>query len=136
VFARGPGDSIVNATRDLAEVPNIERVVPTYHDFARLNASPTFFSIEVYLLGSSFTGVLDCLGLSWTIAPGPGMIVLPSSMRGTLRDVSADPARLTPDQLRAVVHLLHEKTLPSVLGSEGAEMKAKLWMSWVEDGAT
>ena len=57
-------------------------------------------------------------------------------LRKRLRDVSADPARLTPDQLRAVVQLLHEKTLPSVLGPEGAEMRAKPWMSWVEDGAT
>jgi hypothetical protein len=57
-------------------------------------------------------------------------------LRKRLRDVSADAARLSRDQLRAVVHLLQEKTLPSVLGPEGAERKAKLWMSWVDDGAS
>ena len=57
-------------------------------------------------------------------------------LRKRLRDVSADAARLTPAQLREVVVLLQEKTLPSVLGPEGAEMKAKLWMSWVEDRAS
>lgn len=57
-------------------------------------------------------------------------------LRKRLRDVSADAARLTPAQLREVVALLQEKTLPSVLGPEGAEMKAKLWMSWVEDRAS
>ncbi len=55
-------------------------------------------------------------------------------LRKRLRDVSADAARLTADQLRAVVHLLEEKTLPSVLGPEGAELKARLWMSWVGNG--
>jgi len=57
-------------------------------------------------------------------------------LRKRLRDVSADAARLTPEQLRAVVHLLQEKTLPSVLGPEGAELKAKLWMSWVDGSAS
>ena len=57
-------------------------------------------------------------------------------LRKRLRDVAADPTRLTHDQLRTVVRLLRERTLPSVLGPEGAELKAKLWMSWVEDGAT
>jgi hypothetical protein len=57
-------------------------------------------------------------------------------LRKRLRDVSADAARLTPDQLREVVVLLQEKTLPSVLGPEGAERKAKLWMSWVDDRAS
>jgi len=55
-------------------------------------------------------------------------------LRKRLRDVCANPAQLTPAELRAVVQLLQEKTLPSVLGSEGAEQKAKLWMSWVDDG--
>jgi hypothetical protein len=54
-------------------------------------------------------------------------------LRKRLRDVCADPAQLTPDQLRAVVQLLQEKTLPSVLGPDGAERKAKLWMSWMDD---
>ena len=55
-------------------------------------------------------------------------------LRKRLRDVCANPAQLTPAELRTVVQLLQEKTLPSVLGSEGAEQKAKLWMSWVDDG--
>ncbi len=57
-------------------------------------------------------------------------------LRKRLRDLSADAARLSRDQLRSVVHLLQEKTLPSILGPEGAERKAKLWMSWVDDGAS
>ncbi len=57
-------------------------------------------------------------------------------LRKRVRDVSADATRLSRDQLRAVVALLREKTLPSILGPEGAELKAKLWMSWVDDGAS
>jgi len=57
-------------------------------------------------------------------------------LRKRLRDASADAARLTPDQLRTVVQLLREKTLPSVLGPEGADVKAKQWMSWLDDGTT
>lgn len=56
-------------------------------------------------------------------------------LRKRLRDVSADAARLSRDQLRAVVQLLQEKTLPSILGPEGAELKAKIWMSWVESAS-
>ena len=55
-------------------------------------------------------------------------------LRKRLRDVSADAARITPEQLRQVVSLLQEKTLPSVLGPDGAELKAKLWLSWVNNG--
>jgi len=57
-------------------------------------------------------------------------------LRKRLRDVSADATRLSRDQLRVVVELLQEKTLPSILGPEGAELKAKLWMSWVDDSAS
>ena len=57
-------------------------------------------------------------------------------LRKRLRDVSADAGRLSTEQLRAVVRLLEEKTLPSILGREGAELKARLWLSWVENGAS
>ncbi len=55
-------------------------------------------------------------------------------LRKRMRDVQADPVRLTRDQLRQVVQLLRDKTLPSILGPEGSELKARLWLSWVEDG--
>ena len=57
-------------------------------------------------------------------------------LRKRLRDVRADATHLTPDKIRAVVQLLQEKTLPSVLGPEGAELKAKVWLSWVDNGQT
>ncbi len=55
-------------------------------------------------------------------------------LRKRMRDAQADPANVTRDQLRRVVHLLRDKTLPSILGPEGSELKARLWLSWVEDG--
>ena len=56
-------------------------------------------------------------------------------LRKRLRDVEvSDPALLTRDLLVRIVQLLREKTLPSVLGPEGAELRAKVWLSWVEDG--
>ncbi|OGS51357.1 MAG: hypothetical protein A3K65_00025 [Euryarchaeota archaeon RBG_16_68_12] len=56
-------------------------------------------------------------------------------LRKRLRDVEvADPAHLSRPAPVRVVHLLREKTLPAVLGPEGAELKARLWLSWVEDG--
>ena len=56
-------------------------------------------------------------------------------LRKRLHDVElADPAQLTRGHLVRIVQLLRDKTLPSVLGSEGAEKKARLWLSWVEDG--
>jgi len=55
-------------------------------------------------------------------------------LRKRMRDIQADAERLTQDQLRQVVHLLRDKTLPSILGPDGSERKARLWLSWVEDG--
>ncbi len=56
-------------------------------------------------------------------------------LRKRLRDVDvSDPARLTRDDLVRIVHLLQEKTLPAVLGPDGADLKARLWLSWVRDG--
>ena len=57
-------------------------------------------------------------------------------LRKRMRDIQADAERLTQDQLRQVVHLLRDKTLPSILGPDGAERKARVWMAWVEDGGT
>ncbi len=56
-------------------------------------------------------------------------------LRKRLRDVEvSDPAHLSRATLVRVVQLLKEKTLPSVLGREGAEVKARLWLSWVDGG--
>lgn len=55
-------------------------------------------------------------------------------LRKRMRDVQADAEHLTREQLVRVVQLLKEKTLPSVLGPEGAETKARAWMAWVGDG--
>ena len=55
-------------------------------------------------------------------------------LRKRMRDIQADAERLTQDQLRQVGHLLRDKTLPSILGPDGSERKARLWLSWVEDG--
>ncbi len=55
-------------------------------------------------------------------------------LRKRMRDVHAQSEHLTQDQLREVIHLLREKTLPSILGPDGSELKARLWLSWVEDG--
>ena len=57
-------------------------------------------------------------------------------LRKRMRDVQADASRLTRENLLRVVQLLREKTLPAVLGPEGAESKARVWMAWVEDGGT
>jgi len=56
-------------------------------------------------------------------------------LRKRLRDVEAsDPAQLTRDDLVRIVHLLREKTLSAVLGPEGADLKARLWLTWLGDG--
>ena len=55
-------------------------------------------------------------------------------LRKRMRDINADATRLTAEDLRRVVSLLQEKTLPSILGLEGAELKAKLWISWMDNG--
>lgn len=56
-------------------------------------------------------------------------------LRKRLRDVDASLDTLTEDQLERVVDLLRAKTLPSVLGEEGAEAKAKVYLGWIHDGA-
>ena len=46
-------------------------------------------------------------------------------LRKRLRDVRADLSSLTEGDLEKVVDLLRERTLPSIMGEEGAEAKAK-----------
>ncbi len=55
-------------------------------------------------------------------------------LRKRLRDVGADAARLTREHLVRIVQLLRDRTLPSILGPDGADRKARLWMAWVGDG--
>ncbi len=61
-----------------------------------------------------------------------GDMALPM-LRKRLRDVQADPNALTKRDLEKIVDLLRAKTLPSILGEEGAEAKARQYLAWVED---
>lgn len=54
-------------------------------------------------------------------------------LRKRLRDVHADPNALTQEDLVQIVDLLRARTLPSILGLEGAEAKARLYLAWVAD---
>ncbi len=56
-------------------------------------------------------------------------------LRKRLRDVHAELGTLTRDNLVKIVHLLRERTLPSVIGEEGAEAKARQYLAWVDDPA-
>ena len=59
----------------------------------------------------------------------------PAMLRKRLRDVRANPGSLTRTDLVKIVQLLRERTLPSVMGDEGAEAKANQYLAWVVDGA-
>jgi len=48
-------------------------------------------------------------------------------------DVRANPDALRRQDLVHIVRLLREKTLPATLGKEGADKKAALYMSWVNE---
>ncbi len=61
-----------------------------------------------------------------------GDMALPM-LRKRLRDVHADPNALTPQDVEKIVDLLRSKTLPSILGEEGAEAKARQYLAWVAD---
>jgi len=61
-----------------------------------------------------------------------GDMALPM-LRKRLRDVHADPNALTQGDLEKIVELLRAKTLPSILGEEGAEAKARQYRAWIED---
>ncbi len=54
-------------------------------------------------------------------------------LRKRVRDVHADPNALTQQDLEKIVELLRSKTLPSILGEEGAETKARQYLDWVAD---
>ena len=54
-------------------------------------------------------------------------------LRKRLRDVHADPNALTREDLEKIVELLRAKTLPSILGEEGSEAKARQYLEWVAD---
>lgn len=56
-------------------------------------------------------------------------------LRKRLRDVHAELTTLTKEELVAIVGLLRSKTLPSVLGEEGAEAKARQYLAWIDDSA-
>ncbi len=54
-------------------------------------------------------------------------------LRKRVRDVHADPNAMTKSDLEKIVDLLRLKTLPSVLGEDGAEAKARQYLAWVAD---
>ena len=54
-------------------------------------------------------------------------------LRKRVRDVHADPNALTKQDLENIVELLRAKTLPSILGEDGAESKAEQYLAWVAD---
>lgn len=85
VVAAGPADHADNATAALDSVPHVTQVVTTYQDFGTtLNrtgeTNTTHYSVGVRLVGDSFTGVANRLGLAWSAPPGPGTIVVPFSL--------------------------------------------------------
>ena len=51
------------------------------------------------------------------------------------RDVNADMANLTKEDLLKIIDLLRQKTLPATLGPDGAEAKAKQYRSWLDGGS-
>ncbi|MFA5896867.1 MAG: hypothetical protein WC985_08200 [Thermoplasmata archaeon] len=59
----------------------------------------------------------------------------PAMLRKRLRDVHADLSTLSRENLEKIVELLRAKTLPSILGEDGAEAKAKQYLAWVDDSA-
>ncbi len=61
-----------------------------------------------------------------------GDMALPM-LRKRLRDVHADPNALTNEDVERIVDLLRAKTLPSILGDEGAEAKARQYLGWIAD---
>lgn len=61
-----------------------------------------------------------------------GDMALPM-LRKRVRDVHADPNALTRQDLERIVDLLRAKTLPSILGEDGAEAKARQYLAWLSD---
>ncbi|OGS48704.1 MAG: hypothetical protein A3K68_02040 [Euryarchaeota archaeon RBG_16_68_13] len=58
----------------------------------------------------------------------------PAMLRKRLRDVQATLESLSREELQRVVELLRARTLPSVLGTDGAEAKATQYLTWIADG--
>lgn len=56
-------------------------------------------------------------------------------LRKRLRDVHAELATLTREDLVKIVQLLRDRTLPSVIGEEGAAARASQYLTWVDDAA-
>jgi len=56
-------------------------------------------------------------------------------LRKRVRDVRADLTSLTEADLERIVDLLRERTLPSIMGEEGAVAKAKQYRAWVANGS-
>ena len=52
-------------------------------------------------------------------------------LKERLEDVQADPKNLRPQDLERIVQLLRTKTLPSILGPDGAKAKADLYLLWI-----
>ena len=48
-------------------------------------------------------------------------------------DIRADPSNLTEGEIERIIDLLSQRTLPSTLGREGAEAKARLYRSWLAE---
>lgn len=53
-------------------------------------------------------------------------------LRKRLKDANASPDNITKEELAKVIDLLREKTLSAILGKEGAEAKARQYLSWLE----
>ncbi len=51
-------------------------------------------------------------------------------------DVKADLSKLTREDLEKIIELLREKTLPSTLGPDGADAKARQYQAWLGDGSS
>jgi len=58
----------------------------------------------------------------------------PAMLRKRLRDVHADVANLTREDLEKIVVLLRDRTFPSILGADGAQAKAVQYLAWIGDG--
>ena len=56
-------------------------------------------------------------------------------LRKLLRDVQAELLTLTHDELVRIVELLRQRTLPSIMGDEGADVKARQYLEWIANGS-
>ncbi len=75
-IALGMDSGLANASRDLAAVPNVERVEPLVSFWGTaVNVSGSIVSVNVNLAQPSFDSVTDRLGIAWPGPPGPGEAV-------------------------------------------------------------